>query len=185
MNFMNDFILVIPKWTGEIVFSPEVVKLIMIMLLLITGFLMCIKGYNCFQTALFIGIAGIAAICSYHISQLLTDNLVIILFITVSLTFLIVCLAYFISMIISFFLDKTRLRLFLLKSSPVWTCILGAVLLFGTIYFGIYQNILIVCLISAGVGGLGGFVQHKNREKRIQFRTYNDLLKLKAISSEE
>ena len=53
-EFMEDFVLEIPKWEGEIVFSPELITLILVIVALITGILLCFWGYRYFKTIVLI-----------------------------------------------------------------------------------------------------------------------------------
>lgn len=45
-NYMEDFILNIPKWEGKIRISYDVVEFVLVWLIFITGLLLCFRGYK-------------------------------------------------------------------------------------------------------------------------------------------
>lgn len=175
---MDKFVLNVPKWRGELVFSKEVLIFAGVVFLIVVGILFCFWGYKYFGTILFMGIG--AAICygSFLLIEPMTDNSVIRMFLTVSLTFLGLCFMYFLSIIWGFILDKLRIRTALAKCSYLLAAFLGAALLGFTIYFMIWRDEIAACAIASVCLIIGLIFQHFKKKKQVRFRSYNDLLKL-------
>lgn len=176
---MKDFVFNVPKWQGELVFSEEIIVFILIILLVIVGVLFCFWGYKYFQTICFMGIAGGLCYISYKLVEMLTSNKVLQLFLSITLTFLGMCFVYLFVIILNFLMDKTRVRNTLVKKTFIFSSVMGGVILGATIYYGIYRNVIASVVIGGGLCVIGMIIQYKNREKQIQFKTYNDLMKMK------
>ena len=115
---MDKFVLNIPEWQGELVFSKEILILAGVVLLIVVGVLFCFWGYKYFGTILFMGIGAIVCYGSFLLVEPMTGNSVIRMFLTVSLTFLGLCFVYFLSIILGFILDKLRIRTALASMLP-------------------------------------------------------------------
>lgn len=182
---MENFILKIPEWQGELVFSRDLLILIATILLAVIGMMFCFWGYKYFQTVVLMllscGVYGLG----YLISERMTQNLVLRLFISTLIAFMGVCLLYFASTLVRFMVDRSRAKNFLLKCMIPFSVLAGGVLLAADIYFGIYRSAPVAGVIAVAFGGIGMAVQYKNRKKQVRFRTYDDLLKLQPIESEE
>ena len=92
---LDKFVLQLPKWQGELLFSKGTLMFVGVILLLIVGTLFCFWGYKYFRTVLFLGIGVVVCYGSYLLVEPMTANLVIRMFVTVSLTFLGMCFVYF------------------------------------------------------------------------------------------
>lgn len=178
-NALKDFIFNVPKWQGELVFSEELIVFLLIILLVIVGVLFCFWGYKYFQTSCFLGIAGGLCHISYKLVEMLTSNKVLQLFLSITLTFLGMCFVYLLVIILNFLMDKTRVRNMLVKKTFIFSSVMGGVILGATIYYGIYRNVTASAVIGGGLCVVGMLVQYKNRGKQIQFKTYNDLMRMK------
>ena len=175
---MDKFVLNVPEWQGELVFSKEILILVGVILLIVVGILFCFWGYKYFGTILFMGIGAALCYGSFLLVEPMTDNSVIRMFLTVSLTFLGLCFAYFLSMIWGFILDKLRIRTALAKRTYLLAAPLGAAILGLTIYFMIWRDEIVAGAIAAVCLIIGLIFQHSKKKKQVRFRTYNDLLKL-------
>ena len=175
---MDKFVLNVPEWQGELVFSKEVLIFLGVILLIAVGILFCFWGYKYFGTILFMGIGAVLCYGSFLLVEPMTNNSVIRLFLTVSLTFLALCFVYFLSIIWGFILDKLRIRTALAKRIYLLAAPLGAAVLGLTIYFMIWRDEIVAGVIAAVCLITGLIFQHSKRKKQVRFRSYNDLLKL-------
>lgn len=175
---MDKFVLNVPEWQGELVFSKDILILVGVALLIVVGILFCFWGYKYFGTILFMGIGVAVCYGSFLLIEPMTDNSVIRMFLTVSLTFLGVCFVYFLSIIWGFILDKLRIRTALAKRTYLLAAPLGAAILGLTIYFMIWRDEIAAGVIAAVCLIIGLIFQHSKKKNQVRFRTYNDLLKL-------
>lgn len=181
---MDKFILNVPKWQGELLFSKEVLVFIGVILLVIVGILFCFWGYKYFRTVLFVGIGTVVCYAAYLLIEPMTANLVIRMFLTVSLTFFGVCILYFFHTIFVYILDRLRLGNVTGKYTYLIAAPLGAAVLGLTIYHFIWRDLTGAALTSAACGAAGLVYQHFQRKKTVRFRCYNDLLRLPRSRSE-
>lgn len=182
---LDKFVLRLPKWQGELLFSKETLMFVGVILLLIVGTLFCFWGYKYFRTVFFLGIGVVVCYGSYLLTEPMTANLVIRMFLTVSLTFLGMCFAYFLDIVFGYLLDRLRIRSALGKRIYLLAAPLGAAILGLTIYGYIWRDavtaagISLVCLVP------GLIFQHRRRKRMVRFRCYNDLLRLRRPKFDE
>ena len=175
---MDKFVLHVPKWQGQMIFSKEILVFLGVILLTIVGTLFCFWGYKYFRTILFLGIGTVVCYLSYLLVEPMTANLAARMFLTVSLTLFGLVLLYFLDIIFVYFLDKLRLRNALGKHVYLLAAPLGAVILGLTVYHFIWRDAVTAVVLSA-VCLTGGLVfQYFNRKKVVRFKCYNDLLKM-------
>ncbi len=182
---MDKFVLKVPEWQGELLFSKEVVVFLGVILLMLVGTLFCFWGYKYFRTILFLGIGVMACYGSYLLVEPMTANLVIRMFLTVSLTFLGVCFAYFLDIIFGYLLDRFRVRGALGKRTYLIAAPLGAAILGLTVYYFIWRDAAVALAIALCCLVPGLIFQHHKRKKMVRFRCYNDLLRLRRPKSEQ
>lgn len=176
---MENFILKVPEWQGELVFSEEVIVFVLTVFLMAVGILLCIRGYKYFQTFCFMGLCGMMCYFAYKTAERMTGNRVIQMTLTVTLTFVGLCITYFASILMNYMLEKIRIRQGLVKQRFLFASVAGGAVIGFTIYYGIYHNRRTAVLTGTAAGLLGILAQYKNRKKQIRFRTYNDLMKMK------
>ncbi len=148
-----------------------------VIVLMLVGILFCFLGYKYFRTVLFLGFGTVACYASFLLTESLTVNLVIRMFLTVSLTFLGICFVYFLNIIFGYFLDRLRIRNALGKHIYLIAAPLGAAVTGLTIYWFIWRNFVTAVVIAAVCGVSGLIFQHFQRAKAVRFKCYNDLLR--------
>ena len=182
---LDKFVLQLPKWQGELLFSKGTLMLVGVILLLIVGTLFCFWGYKYFRTVLFLGIGVVVCYGSYLLVEPMTANLVIRMFVTVSLTFLGMCFVYFLDIVFGYLLDRLRIRSALGKRTYLFAAPLGAAVLGLTIYGCIWRDAVVAAGISLACLVLGLVFQHHRRKGMVRFRCYNDLLRLRRPKIDE
>lgn len=182
---LDKFVLQLPKWQGELLFSKGTLMLVGVILLLIVGTLFCFWGYKYFRTVLFLGIGVVVCYGSYLLVEPMTANLVIRMFVTVSLTFLGMCFVYFLDIVFGYLLDRLRIRSALGKRTYLFAAPLGAAVLGLTIYGCIWRDAVVAAGISLACLVLGLVFQHHRRKRMVRFRCYNDLLRLRRPKIDE
>lgn len=182
---LDKFVLQVPKWQGELLFSKEIIVFLGVILLMIVGTLFCFWGYKYFRAVLFLGIGAVLCYGSYLLVEPMTANLVIRMFLTVSLTFLGMCFAYFLDIVFGYLLDRLRIRSALGKRVYLVAAPLGAAILGLTIYFYIWRDVVVAFGIALCCLVPGLIIQHHKRKKMIRFRCYNDLLRLRRPKFDE
>lgn len=182
---MDKFVLQVPKWQGELLFSKEIIVFLGGILLMIVGTLFCLWGYKYFRAVLFLGIGAVLCYGSYLLVEPMTANLVIRMFLTVSLTFLGMCFVYFLDIVFGYLLDRLRIRSALGKRVYLVAAPLGAAILGLTIYFYIYRDMVVAFGVALCCLVPGLIFQHRKRKKMIRFRCYNDLLRLRRPKFDE
>lgn len=182
---MDDFILKVPKWQGEILFTKDFIGFVTIIFLLAAGLLFCIWGYKYFQTISFMAMAFLMCYAGLLIAESLTKNMIAKMFISVMLGFLGVCMLYFLNIIVNFLIKESWIKRFLVKNSYIFSSLLGAILFVGVMYAKVYHNMIIAVILLVLLAASGLFIQYKNKEKQIQFRTYEDLYRMKPLAKKE
>lgn len=182
---LDKFVLQLPKWQGELLFSKGTLMFVGVILLLIVGTLFCFWGYKYFRTVLFLGIGVVVCYGSYLLVEPMTANLVIRMFVTVSLTFLGMCFVYFLDIVFGYLLDRLRIRSALGKRTYLFAAPLGAAVLGLTIYGCIWRDAAVAAGISLACLVLGLVFQHHRRKGMVRFRCYNDLLRLRRPKIDE
>ncbi|MCI9316237.1 MAG: hypothetical protein HFI57_14915 [Lachnospiraceae bacterium] len=182
---MENFILRIPEWQGELAFSRDLLVLIATILLAVIGILFCFSGYKYFQTVVLMLLSCGVYCLGYLTSVKMTQNLVLRLFVSTLIAFIGICLLYFASVLVGFMVDRSKTKKFLLKCIIPFSAMAGGVVLAVDIYSGIYRSAPVAGLTAAAFAGAGMAVQYKNRKKQINFKTYDDLLKLQPLDTEE
>lgn len=175
---LDKFVLRVPKWQGELLFTEELLVFAGVILLMAVGILFCFWGYKYFRAVLFLGIGTVTCYASFRLVESMTGNLVVRMFLTVSLTFLGICIVYFLDIILGYFLDRLRIRNVLGKNLYLIAAPLGAVIIGMTVYWLIWRD-QVTAAVAAAVCGVGGLIfQRSRRAKVVRFKCYNDLLRI-------
>lgn len=182
---MGNFILEIPKWQGEILFTKNFIEFIIVILLLIIGLLFCIRGYKYFHTIVLMAVSCILFYIGFLLAELLTGNMIIQMVISIILGIFGVCMLFFLSVIANFLIEKIHIKHFINKNMFIFTALFGAFLFSGTIYAKVYRNMIVAVILFILLGSFGLLIQNKNKEKHTQFRTYDDLYKMKPLAEKE
>ncbi|MDE6601505.1 MAG: TMEM198/TM7SF3 family protein [Lachnospiraceae bacterium] len=181
---MDKFVLRVPEWQGELLFTEELLVFVGVIILMLVGILFCFWGYKYFRTVLFLGCGAVTCYASFLLIESMTGNLVIRMFLTVSLTFLGICIVYFLDIILGYFLDRLWIRNALGKNIYLIAAPLGAVIIGMTIYWFIWRD-QVTAAVAAAVCGVGGLIfQHFRRTKVVRFKCYNDLLRIPRLEAE-
>lgn len=175
---MDKFVLNVPEWQGELLFTKELLLFVGVIVLMLVGILFCFWGYKYFRTVLFLGIGAVTCYASFLLVEPMTGSLVIRMFLTVSLTFLGICIIYFLDIICGYVLDRLRIRNAVGKNIYLLAAPLGAGIIGLTIYWFIWRD-FIVSAVMAAVCGVGGMIfQYFKRAKAVRFKCYNDLMRI-------
>lgn len=181
---MEDFILKIPKWEGQIVFSREVIILIIVVVALVTGITLCFWGYRYFKSMALILIGCGCGMIGFYTAQNMTPNPLLQMCIFVIFTFLGVCLCYFLSILWTVFLNKLKIQKFVQRSLHMMTSILGALVVGIVVYTQVFKNLIVVIIGTAILGAAGiGYGMKSVKAKRV-FHTYEDLYNMKPLTEE-
>lgn len=182
---MEDFILTIPKWEGEIIFSKELITLILVIVALIAGVLLCFWGYRYFKTIALIILGCFSGALGYRIGQGMTSNLILQMCMVIMITFLGVCLFYFLAILWSWFTNKIGIQTFLQRFLHIIAALIGALFVGVITYTQVYQNGIAVIIITVLLAGAGIWYGMRSIKARRVFRTYEDLLRLKPLTEEK
>ncbi len=175
---MDKFVLNVPEWQGELLFTKELLLFVGVIVLMLVGILFCFWGYKYFRTVLFLGIGAVTCYASFLLVEPMTGSLVIRMFLTVSLTFLGICIVYFLDIICGYVLDRLRIRNAVGKNIYLIAAPLGAGIIGLTIYWFFWRG-FIVSSVTAAVCGVGGMIfQYFKRAKAVHFKCYNDLMRI-------
>ena len=182
---MKDFILKIPKWEGEIIFSADLITLILVIIALIGGVLLCFWGYRYFQTLALVLLGCVCGFIGYKIGSQMTSNEVLQMCIFVMFTFFGVCMFYFLSILWTSVTKKLGIQSFLQRTMHIIASLVGALIVGIVAYTQVYCNLLIVISVTVLLAAAGIWYGIRNVKARRVFRTYDDLSKLKPLTKEE
>ena len=115
----------------------------------------------------------------------MTSNLVLQMCLFVMFTFLGVCIFFLFSFLWVWLLDKLRIRAFVQRTLHFIASFLGALMVGIITYLKVYQNLLVVVIITCALAAAGIWYGIRNVKTRRVFRTYEDLIKLKPLMEEE
>lgn len=169
----------------ELTFSRETVSFLFLVVLAAAGLLCCFWGYKYFRTAVFMTCSGGICFGGYRLAERLAGNLIVRLVLCIAVSFLGICLMYFVSIVATFLLEKIAVRRKIAGGTWFVSSLLGAGILAVASYYGIFYNLTVAGCVFLVCGTAGLMVQHRNREKQVQFKTYDDLLKLEPLKKEE
>ena len=182
---MEDFILKIPKWKGQIDFSQDVITFVIVIIALITGITMCFLGFRYVQTMALILLGCVWAMAGFYVGQEMTPNPLLQMCMFVLFTFLGTCFCYFLLILWLGLLKKLKLETVMQRSLHLMTAVAGALLVGIVTYTQVFSNLTVAVVLTAvlAIGGISyGICSIK--AKRV-FHTYEDLYKRKPLTEEE
>lgn len=182
---MEDFILKIPKWEGQIIFSQEVITLIIVVIALITGLLMCFWGYRYFQTIALVLLGCVCGMTGFRIGEKMTPNPILQMCFFVMFTFIGICLLYLLSIFWTTLLKKLKLQSLIQRSLHIIAAVSGALIVGIVTYTQVFCNLIVVIVITSIliIGGIWYGIRNL-KTKRV-FHTYEDLYKMKPLTEEK
>lgn len=157
-------------------FTPEVAGLIFLFAGLVFAVLLCLVGYNIFGVMMLCVLGSLFGYIGLKLSQTMTDNAVLQMFITIMIGFMAVCAFYFGYMILTKTLSILPGSTGFAKYANILSPLLGGILLFLLIY--IFRFIPAAAGFGLGFTIIGLIVQHGKRHTRTVFHTYDDLRRL-------
>lgn len=179
---MEDFILQVPQWQGEVRFDYTMVSFLLIWIVLFSAIMLCVWGYKYFQSMCLLVLGSLCGVVGIIAADTMTDNTVLKMIFFIMFVFFGICFFYFFSIILVWIFKLLRIEKSLCKLEYLFASLLGSILAGGTVYQKIYHNFWIVAgatLILAVLSILHG---HKRTAQRKPFHTYDDLCKLKPLA---
>lgn len=182
---MKDFILQIPEWEGKLVFSGELVSLLMVLVMTASGVLLCFWGYRYLRVLILIVFGCLSGTVGAQSGAGLTENLIAQMCIFVMFCFLGVCFFYLMSICWTILCRNLCRWSTLQKGSRVVSSTLGAAVAGMAVYLKIYHNFIAVMIgtILLLLAGICHGLCSDRKERR--FYTYEDLLHLEPLSEEK
>lgn len=182
---MKDFILQIPEWEGKLIFSGELVSLLMVLTMTVSGVLLCFWGYRYFKVLILIVFGCLSGTVGAQSGAGMTENLIAQMYIFVMFSFLGVCLFYLISICWTMLCKNLCRWSMLQKGSCVVSSALGAAVAGMAVYLKIYHN-LIAVMIGTILLFLAGICHgYCSDRKERRFYTYEDLLRIEPLWEEK
>lgn len=181
---MNNLILRIPAWKGELKFTYETVFFFMVIATLLAGLMLCFMGYKYLQALFLIVLGCLMGIVGIRVTDGMTQNLVLKMCLFVIFTFLGICLLYALSNIAVTVLKKLHIKEKTDRYSYLISAFLGAGIVGVVTYLCVFRSILIVIPMSVLLFAAGSFWGKKRAAKRKVFHTYDELCERKPLTEE-
>lgn len=176
---MEDFILRIPKWKGELRFDYGMVSFLLIWIVLFTAIMLCIWGYKYFQGMCFLTFESLCGVVGLIAAESMTDNPVLKMFFFIMFVFLGICLFYFLSTMCAWVLNRLGAGKVLCKMEYLFAALSGSIVAGITVYQKIYHNFRMVAGATLLLAVLSILHGHRATARRKPFYTYEDLRRLK------
>jgi len=178
---MEDWILELPKWKGQMFFSINIVSLLMIIGVIIAGIILCFWGYKYFHTIILIIIGCASGILGINLVETLLVESIYKMIFFVMFIFFGVLFLFFVTNFINNMLSRSHLYNNLVKRLYFIAPLLGSLMVMFLIYFNVYHNIAIVMGIFLILFSLGYLYSKKRVASRRPFYSYDDLCQLKPL----
>lgn len=176
---MEDFILRVPKWKGELGFDYGMVSFLLIWIVLFSAIMLCIWGYKYFQGMCFLTFESMCSVVGMIVAESMTDRPVLKMFFFIMFVFLGICLFCFISMICAWMLNRSGAGKVLCKMEYLFAALSGSVVAGITVYQKIYHNFRIVTCATLLLAAWSIWHGRRAAARRKPFYTYEDLCRLK------
>ena len=179
---MEDFILQVPQWQGEMRFDYGIVSFLLIWIVLFSAIMLCIWGYKYFQSMCLLVIGSLCGVVGIIAADTMTDNTVLKMIFFIMFVFFGICFFYFFSIILVWIFKLLRIEKSLCKLEYLFASLLGSILAGGTVYQKIYHNFWIVSGATLILAVWSIVYGRKRAAQRKPFHTYDDLCKLKPLA---
>ena len=179
---MEDFILQVPKWQGEMRFDYEFISFVLIWVVLGASLLLCVWGYKYFRSMFLLVLGSLCGVLGIFIANVMTDNPVLKMFFFIMFVFFGMCFFYFASIVVVWLLKRFRLDATMCKLECWLAALLGSSLVGITVYKKIFHNIWIVAGAALILFIYSAWHGQKNVHKRRAFYTYEDLRKMTPVT---
>lgn len=181
---MNNWILRIPAWEGELRFTYETVFFFMVIATLLAGLVLCFMGYKYLQMLFLLVLGCLMGIMGIRVTDGMTQNLVLKMCLFVIFTFLGICMLYALSTIAVTVLKKLHIKEKTDRYSYLISAFLGAGIVGVVTYLCVYRSILIVFPAFVVLFAAGTLWGKKQAAKRKVFHTYDELCERKPLAEE-
>ncbi|MBR1857167.1 MAG: hypothetical protein IJ803_08880 [Oribacterium sp.] len=176
-DLVNRLVLTIPKPEGDILFRPDVVRFLLIIVLLLSGILVSFWGHKYLMTLAAIIAGCLSGFCGISVLKGRINDPVIMMFLFVMFVFLTECLFYAVYSLIlmafhSFggtYAASKKLGDILSYTSPF----LGGGIVFAVLYICVLRDFFVCLVIAIFVAASGFIYQKKNRSFKKRFYTYD------------
>ena len=74
---MEDFILQVPQWQGEVRFDYTMVSFLLIWIVLFSAIMLCVWGYKYFQSMCLLVLGSLCGVVGIIAADTMTENLVL------------------------------------------------------------------------------------------------------------
>ena len=178
---MEGWILEIPKWKGQMFFTSDMVLLLMMIGIMLSGIVLCFLGYQYFQTIILSMTGCASGILGISLAEeLLVESIYKMIFFVMFTFFGVFCL-YFVTSLVRNVLRKLKIYNSLMNKLYLISPLLGSIMVMFLIYFYVYHNLIIAMGIFL-IFFIFGFLYSKKRvASRKPFYSYYDLCQLKPL----
>lgn len=180
---MEDFILKIPKWEGEIRFTYDAITFVLVWLMLLAGLLLCFWGYKYVQTLCLFVLGCLCGNIGIEIVENMIQNIVLKMYIFVMFLFISVCFLYLLSIMLGTVLRKFRIGDELIKKRYLLTAVCGGIVTGEVVYLRIYHNIWVAAVLFLGLAIMGSLYGKKKIAEQKPFLTYEDLYRMQSLKA--
>lgn len=181
---MDKWILRVPVWGGAIEFTYDTVSFLLVIVTLLAGLILCFMGYKYLQALCLVVLGCLMGIVGIRLTDGMTQNLVLKMFLFVIFTFLGVCLFYGISILVVSVLRKLHIKEKCARYNYLLSAFFGAGIVGVVTFLYVYRGILAVSVLSAALFVSGAFWGKKQAAKRKVFHTYDELCERKPLEEE-
>ena len=175
---MGNWIFALPEWDPLNYFTKDIVFFLLTILAVVSGILICFWGYKYLLTLVMLILGCVSGFFGLYLMDGMTDNPILKMFFFVMWVFWGECLFYLISVIINKALQERHIHRAFKNFMVVVSPLLGAAVLFLTLFLRVYTGIFIDLGIALLFLILGAVYQKKEKINEREFKSYDDLYRL-------